>query len=103
MAGWFLTVFAPLGGVAVGSPLAEGEEGGSEARPWRGSGVKPYDLDSVVNSQSETTNRRWRGWRRSCRSVVSARSALPHEVKVETVATWGGAINSRSVPYFYRL
>ncbi len=39
------------------------------------------------------------GERRSCGSVVSARSALPHEVKVETVATWGGAINSRSVPY----
>jgi len=58
--------------VAVGSRLAEGEEGEREARTWRGGGVKPYDLDYVVHSQSETNDRRWWGWRRSCRSVVSA-------------------------------
>jgi len=34
------------------------------------------------------------GERRSCRSIVSARSAFPHEVKVETVATRGEANNS---------
>ena len=79
-----------LGGGVVGSRLAEREEGGSRGTFWRGSGVKPYYLDHVVNSQSETNDRRWWGERRSCRSVVSARSALPHEVRVETVATWGG-------------
>jgi hypothetical protein len=51
-----------------------------------GRGVKLYYLDYVLNSKSETTDRRWWGWRRSCRSVVSVRSTLAHEVKVETVA-----------------
>jgi len=65
---WYVT----LGDGAVGSQLAEGGEGESEARTWRGRGVKPYYLDYVVHSQSETNDRRWWGERRSCRSVVSA-------------------------------
>ena len=62
--------------------------------------MKPYYLDHVVNSQSETNDRRWWG-----ASVVSARNALPHEVKVETVATRGGEYQfgvSRAL-FFYRL
>ncbi len=62
--------------------------------------MKPYDLDHVVNSQSETNDRRWGG-----ASVVSARSALPHEVKVETVATRGRWYQYRDsgALFFYRL
>ncbi len=41
-------LYSTIGGVTVGSRLAEGEEGVSEARTWRGSGVKPYYLDWCV-------------------------------------------------------
>ena len=70
-----------------GTRLAEGGEGESEAR-LGGSGVKPYYLDYVVNSQSETNDRRWWGWRRSCRSVVSAKAVKPHHVNMEISVAW---------------
>ncbi len=44
---------------------------------------KKYDLDRVVNSQSETTKQGGVAGVGRIASVVSARSALPHEVKVE--------------------
>ena len=77
--------------------LAEGEEGESEDIVGK---RKKYDLDRVVHSQSETTYRRWRGLRRSGRSVVSVRSTVPREVKVEiSVARVAGSFNrcSRSL------
>lgn len=49
-------------GGAVGFRLAEVGEGESE--DWGGSGVKLHYLDGVVDSESETTDRRGRGWRR---------------------------------------
>ena len=63
--------------------------------------MKPYYLDHVVNSQSETNDRRWWVRRRSCRSVVSTRSAFPHEVKVETVATRGRGVSIRVACLLY--
>lgn len=55
--------------------MAEEVEGWSEAPIWRGSGVKLYYLDHVLNSPSETNDRRGKGWRRS---VVSVRSTVAH-------------------------
>ena len=53
--------------VKLSHGLAEGEEGESEDIVGK---RKKYDLDRVVHSESETTNRRWRGLRRSGRSVI---------------------------------
>jgi hypothetical protein len=60
---------------------------------------KKYDLDRVVHSQSETRDRRW-----GLASVVSVRSTVPREVKVEIfVARAVGFAIRASVPYFLLL
>jgi hypothetical protein len=64
--------------VAVGGhSLAEDGEGVSEARPG-GEAEEIRPRRYVVDSQSETIRPKEGGWRRKCRSFVSARGVKPH-------------------------
>ena len=57
-----------------------------------GSGVNLYYLDHVLNSQSEMNDRMEKGWRRTCRLFVSARSTVPNEVKVKLSSCFGKVV-----------
>ena len=57
--------------------LAEDEEGVSEARPG-GEAEEILPRRYVVDSKTETRRPKEGGWRRKCRSFVSARGVKPH-------------------------
>src|SRR5512135_3193183 len=84
----------PLGQGVGSHRLAEGEEGLSE--DFKGV-RKKYNLDRVVHSKSETICQRWHTLASEyIGHIVSVRSTVPHEVKVEISEAWVvGSSNSR--------
>ena len=69
--------------------LAEDGEGVSEARPG-GEAEEIRPRRYVVDSQTETRRPKAGGWRRTCRSFVSARGVKPHQVKCGDFCSVGG-------------